>query len=260
MKAIIKLIFILTLLVTGSKSYSQQCVLNMSDVFYNHDCSIWCWVHTSQNIINYYGEASPDELDIVEWRRTSSQNHNDTSCYDFPKSCCKTGDAADVLNYLVYPNYSRIFTSYISGTITGDQLFDEFNYNKPVMIFVEGHVFIAYGIGTSRYWVHIMDGGYGQQIRRINEIYPGGKPWLSTRVMKHSPNWSSYNVIRGSFEISRCFSSQNGMRVNARFQKFPLHPDQHFTLSTYGTVELNEGFAVHPGCSLDIFTNNSNCP
>jgi hypothetical protein len=259
MKELIKIICIITIIVIGNKSYGQQCVLNMSNVFDDHGCNVWCWVHTSQNIINYYGEASPDELDIVEWVRINQYYPNDTSCYDFPNSCCKTGDAVNVLNYLVYPNYSRIYTSYISGTITGFQFYEEFCYNKPVIIDVPGHFFIAYGINSTRSLVHTMDAFYGLQIRNITDIYPG-KPWESTRVMKHSPNWSSYNIIRGNFEKSRCFSSQNGMRVNAVFNKFQSSPIQNFTLSTFGTVELNEGFAVHPGCSLDIFTNNSNCP
>ncbi len=262
MKTIIKLICLITITVIGNKSYCQQCVLNMSDVFEDHGCTNWCWVHTSQNIINYYGEASPDELDIVEYAKNKifTPSPGVTSCRDFPMGCCQAAGLDWVFRNLVYSNYKNIFTDYINNSITGDQLYNEFCFNKPVIIYVDGHYFIAYGIGTTRYWVHIMDAFYGQQIRRINEIYPGGKPWLGTYLMNHSPNWSSYNIIRDVIDRSRCLSSQNGMKVNAVFKKYPLQPDQHFTLSTYGTIELNEGFTVYHGCSLDIYTNNSNCP
>ena len=237
------------------KTYSQY-VLNMQNQIPPSElgCGHWCWLHVTVNIACFYGEECPDKLEVADYARSINWIYVDpsvTSCYLTPDSCCRGASSPIYNHYGILAKYA--------GILTNDELRNEFYYNKPVSIYVPGHVFVAYGIDGSDS-IYIYDGGYGQWKRKRDNIYPN-KSWTSSEIMKFSPNWSSNNEIVGSFNNSRCFSASSSISTSSVFQKTPSNPNtQYFQFKTNGSVYLNGGFTVHPGCDLTIVTNNSNCP
>jgi hypothetical protein len=139
----------------------------MVDVFENIGAVNWCWLHTTVNIVCFYEDACPDKLDVAEYARSIgaiSVHPSVTSCYPIPYSCCKGG-------YVLIGHWG-IKTTSIDGSLTSTQLQNEFCYNQPIAVYVPGHVFIN---GSS---VYTMDGGLGNNISDINDIYPNKKGYL----------------------------------------------------------------------------------
>jgi hypothetical protein len=248
------------MLIGIAEAQVPNAVIGLTNTFTSPDitCGNWCWARAIKNILPHYGSGNISELEILEYARERRLfNIPDSitcnySCF-FPNSCCcYTMDTDKILQILKSHGIYGAFSASVSSST---QLEENFLTNRPVLIQVTGHVFVAHGI--QGYLVHIIDGTLGECTRPIYDIYPN-RTWIGTGYFSHSPNCSAILVVGGISSNTGTIYLEATNRIEA---KSSIPPGNNVYLISEGEVLLNPGFYVRETSSLEISTGTStSCP
>ena len=250
MKNLYRIVILFILVVTlNVKTNAQTCVLGLYDNFGPVTCGNHCWARAVKNIISYYG-ISVNNLEIIDYARSlGGFNCMCIDCYISPDSCCKilSPNLFDEL-LLNWGIASDLNWTYNNATC----LYNNFIFNKPVIIITTGHAFVAHGISGNN--VYVVD-GEENYIRDINDICPG-RTWESTFAMNNNRNCLLYNHISNNLSIGQTFTSDHTITVsNGVF----YHYDQTTTLQAENNVQLCSGLTIRNNCSVIIQTGYNFC-